>query len=363
MAFSDWLIIGALGMFVKKRLARTAEEREQREREYRQYEEERKKSEAESARRDDVDAKRKNTPCKFNDGITYEDFSEIAHRTKKRIKRIKEITISGAVIYCTVESQTGYSDWNFRVDFNDWGHVTGTYWKCTENFDSLIPKHFGDMVSGDIHQMLRDRNIWLPEFSDYVDDNKELGTPSGLSYFQKVGFFKKVFSQEQQLVANVDSQDLIGEHIYLVASMLKNNGFKNIKSIPVKDVGRNSNKYIFEVEQVVINGVSFFENGDSFTESSEVIITYHTKQEIAIPYAMSFFKKKNYIAVGDQLQDMGFSNIYERKIKDLVTGWITKDGSVGQVLVKIDGQEVPMDKNRPYDFDTEIVITYHTFSK
>lgn len=334
MAFSDWLIIGALGMFVKKGLASAAEEREQREREYRQFEEERQKSEAESARRDDVDAKRKYTPCKFKDGITYEDFSEIANRAQKRIKRIKEINISGAVIYCAVESQTGYSDWDFRVDFNDWGHVTGTYWKRTENYDSNIPKHFGDMVSGDIHQLLRDRNIKLPEFSDYVDDNKELGTSSGLSYFQKVGFFKKVFSQEQQVVANVDSQDLLGEHIYMVISMLKSNGFKNIKSIPIKDVGKHSDKYIFEVEQVVVNGVSFFEIGDSFAESSEIIITYHVKQEITVPYAMNFFKKKHYITVGDQLQDMGFSNIYERKIKDLVTGWITKDGLLAMYLLR-----------------------------
>ena len=363
MAFSDWLIIGALGMLVKKGIANAEEEKEQREREYRQYEEECQRRKAESTRRHDVEAKRKNIPCRFRDGITYEDFSEIAHKAGKRIKRIKEVTISGAVIYCTVESQTGYSDWDFYVDFNNWGHVTGTYWKRTENNDSNIPKHFGDMVSGDIYQMLRDRNIRLPEFSDYVDANKELGTPLGLSYSQKVGFFKKVFTKEQRVIANVDSQDLLGEHAYLVVSMLKSNGFKNIKSIPIKDVGQNSNKYIFEVEQVVINGVSFFEIGDSFAESSEIIITYHIKQEISIPHTMNFFKKKNYIMVGDQLQDMGFSNIYEREIKDLVTGWITKDGSVEQVLVKIDGQELPIAKNRPYDFDTEIIIVYHTFSK
>lgn len=352
MTFSDWLIIGAFGMFVKKRLADVAEE-----------EKERKKCEVELARQGDVDEKRKNTPCEFKDGITYKEFLKIAHKAEKCIKRIKEVTISGTVIYCTVESQSGCSDWDFCVDFNDWGHVTGTYWKCTENYDSNIPKHFGDMVSGDIHQMLRDRNISLPKFSEYVDDNKELGTPSGLSYLQKNSFFKRVFSQEQQIVTKIDSQDLLGEHIYLVVSMLKSSGFKNIKSIPVKDVGLDSDKYIFEVEQVVINNVSFFESGDAFAESAEVIITYHTKKEIMVPYAMSFFKKKNYLTVGNQLQDMGFSNIYERKIKDLVTGWVTKDGAVEQVLVEIDAQEVSMNKNQSYDFDTKIVITYHTFSK
>lgn len=363
MDFSDWLAIGVVGLLIKKGLKNEAEEREQREEEYLQYEEKRQKCEAESARQDDIDAKRRNTLCKFKDGITYEDFSAIAHKAEKQMKRIKKVTISGVAIYCTVESQTGYSDWNFCVDFNDWGHITGTYWKNTENFDSNIPKHFGDMVSGDIHQMLRNRNIYLPGFSDYVNNNEDLGTASGLSYFQKAGFFQKLFSEEIQIATLFGSQNLVGEHIYLVVSILKDNGFKNVKSIPIKDVGENSNKYVFEVEQVVINGLSFFEAGDTFLESSEVIITYHMKQEIAIPYPMSFFRKKNYLAVGGQLKDMGFSNIYERKIKDLVTGWMTKDGSVERVLVNVEGKEVNMNKNRPYEFDTEIVITYHTFSK
>lgn len=39
MAFSDWMIIGALGMFIKKGLENVAEEKERRERECRQYEE------------------------------------------------------------------------------------------------------------------------------------------------------------------------------------------------------------------------------------------------------------------------------------------------------------------------------------
>lgn len=58
---------------------------------------------------------------------------------------------------------------------------------------------------------------------------------------------------------------------------------------------------------------------------------------------------------------MGFSNIYERKIKDLVAGWVIKDGDVEQVLVNMNGSEVPMNKNQLYEFDSEIVITYHTF--
>ncbi|MFR2438277.1 MAG: hypothetical protein ACLS8H_09730 [Ruminococcus sp.] len=55
------------------------------------------------------------------------------------------------------------------------------------------------------------------------------------------------------------------------------------------------------------------------------------------------------LKVGDELESMGFSNIYERKINDLVTGWIKKDGSVEEVLVEINDKEVPINKNQPYD--------------
>lgn len=316
-----------------------------------------------SSRTDDVYDKRMATPCKFADGISYEDFSNIAYQAAKKIKRIKDVTVSGTIIYCTVASQTGISDWDFRVDFNNWGHITGTYWKRSDNLDSNIPKVYGHMVSGEIHQLMSDRNIYLPDYSDYVDADEEIGTLSGLSYCKKTSFFKKVFSKGRYISSRFDSQKLLGEHAYLIVAMLKSNGFTNIKSIPIKDVTSNSNKYLFEVEQVVINGVSFFEEGDTFAEDVSVIITYHDKKEIAMPHQLNHFKRRNYIVVGDELQDMGFSNIYERKIKDLVTGWITKDGSVEQILVKLGNEEVPMQKDRLYEYDVEIIILYHTFNR
>lgn len=67
------------------------------------------------------------------------------------------------------------------------------------------------------------------------------------------------------------------------------------------------------------------------------------------------------LKVGDELESMGLSNIYERKINDLVTDWIKKDGSVEEVLVEINDKEVPINKNQLYEFDTKIIILYHTF--
>ena len=70
-------------------------------------------------------------------------------------------------------------------------------------------------------------------------------------------------------------------------------------------------------------------------------------------------KRGNYITVGDKLQDLGFTQIYERKIEDLIIGLVTKDGSVESVLV--DGDEnKPIEKNAMYDYDQKFVICYHT---
>ena len=67
------------------------------------------------------------------------------------------------------------------------------------------------------------------------------------------------------------------------------------------------------------------------------------------------------LKVGDELESMGFSNIYERKTNDLVTSWIKKNGSVEELLVEINDKEVPINKNQLYEFDTKIIILYHTF--
>lgn len=376
--WAEWLAIGLVGALIlndisnskKERAQQAAEEREYEERRKQveekrhQYEEERYLRELESQRKKDIEVERKKLICKFKDGISYDDFSSIVYMCAYSIKRIKNVVIRNAVVFCTVESQTGFSDWNFRLDFNNWGHITGTYWRHTENYDSSIPKHLGNMISGKIHQLYYDKNIYLPDFSDYIDENNTIGTPDGLSFSKREGFFKKRFTHKIQITSQYNSLDLLGEHIYLVISLLKNNGFQNIKSIPIKDVTTDttdSDKYIFEVEQIVINGISFFEEGDSFSENAEVIITYHSKLEITMPFSMNFFKKKNYIDVGDQLLNMGFTNIYEKKIRDLVTGLITKEGSVEQVLVKNETEVIPIIKNQLYEYDTEITITYHTF--
>lgn len=318
---------------------------------------------SENERIHSVNRKRKETPCFFKDGISREEFEKIARRIGKRLRRVKNITVEGPIIYCTAESQTGFTTWDFNVDFNDWGHVTGIYWTQTDNEDSSLPMHYAQMVSEAIHNYLSANGISLEDYSYYVNLNQDLDTSNGLAYQEKTGFFFGIFRRGTAFafIGN-DSEELLHEHLYPVISKIKANGFKNIKSVPIYDVNYHNNKYLFEVEQIIIGGTGFFRRGDSFPDTAEVIITYHDKQHIIMPFTEVDFKNTDHIYVRNCLQNSGFINIYERRIEDLITGWITKDGSVERVLVNA-GYEVPIVKGKSYQYDIKLVICYHTFKK
>ena len=86
--------------------------------------------------------------CDFDDGVTYEQFQELAEKAVDDIKgRRIEISIHGPIIEGLVWSNTNLSTWRFNVDFNDYGHITGNYWVWSENNQSAIPRVIGKTVS------------------------------------------------------------------------------------------------------------------------------------------------------------------------------------------------------------------------
>ncbi len=91
--------------------------------------------------------RRRATPCKFRDGISSSEFNRIARKSAKYIKRIINLSIDGPVVSGTVRSQSGTSEWDFSIDFNDYGHITGKYWLSTDNHDSNIPAKLAENIS------------------------------------------------------------------------------------------------------------------------------------------------------------------------------------------------------------------------
>ena len=49
-----------------------------------------------------------------------------------------------------VRSNSGLTTWSARVDFNDYGHLTGNYWLETDNTESVIPEHFANSMQAEI---------------------------------------------------------------------------------------------------------------------------------------------------------------------------------------------------------------------
>lgn len=171
---------------------------------------------------------------------------------------------------------------------------------------------------------------------------------------------KAFLFKRKRININYEPHDLLRKNYQLVKTLLQNCAFNNITCIPIKDIYTGSPYEIGEVEQIVINGSQYFTSDDMIPYDVEIIITYHEKKELAVPFSSRYCKKKNYTEIGDQLQDLGFTNIYERAIRDLSTGWIVKDGSIEKVVI---GNEDSFKKGAIYAYDTEIVIEYHTFKK
>ena len=107
----------------------------------------------------------------FNDNISEYDFIEIVERAKKGIKRLKKLYIDGTIVHGTVRTQSGLSEWHFQIDFNDYGHLTGTYWLSSDNDDSTIPEYVADIISSSIKNFSPKRMSY--NFNNRIIGNKQ----------------------------------------------------------------------------------------------------------------------------------------------------------------------------------------------
>ena len=77
-----------------------------------------------------------------------------------------------------------------------------------------------------------------------------------------------------------------------------------------------------------------------------------------IPFSSSEVKGRNYSEVVKQLEDAGFTNVETVPIRDLVTGILTRDGSVEKVTINGDAE---FTKNKDCEKSSKITIYFHTF--
>lgn len=108
------------------------------------------KSAKEEAEKQAEEERRCSIPIDYSKNISKETFEKIVFEETKRVKRITSTTINGPTIICSVISQSGISEWNFSIDFNDYGNLTGKYWVSSDNSDSQIPSLIAQNISDKI---------------------------------------------------------------------------------------------------------------------------------------------------------------------------------------------------------------------
>lgn len=91
--------------------------------------------------------RRKSIVCRFDEEISRDDFREMVEQSGKGIERIISLHAEDARVNGIVRSQSGISEWRFKIDFNDYGKLSGKYWIYSDNEDSRIPKVIADRIS------------------------------------------------------------------------------------------------------------------------------------------------------------------------------------------------------------------------
>lgn len=90
--------------------------------------------------------KRQPPPLSFDDGISQLEFASIVKEAAHRTPRVIAAKVEGMTAKIHYKSISGLTEWHAEVNFNDDGHLTGSYWISAEDPDSKVLSHFAREV-------------------------------------------------------------------------------------------------------------------------------------------------------------------------------------------------------------------------
>lgn len=154
--------------------------------------------------------------------------------------------------------------------------------------------------------------------------------------------------------------DIIGLNYEDAISTIKESGFTNVYAHAEYDLGIEDIKKEYIVTDVSIRGDSSFEDEDKYPYDARVELIYHVVKSIPIPVSAKDGRKMLCDELVSTLEEAGFVNITTEADRDLITGWITKEGSVEEISI---GGDTKFSQNASFRPDVEIVITYHAFKE
>ena len=191
-------------------------------------------------------------------------------------------------------------------------------------------------------------------------NNIQRNEEKGNSIVEKIKRIALLIFNGKKIKVGINSEDIIGKNVNEAVRIFKDKGFSNVEEQAIQDIYIDNVKKVGEVERVILDDkINFFEK-EMFPYDSKIIITYHTKKKIAFPFSSKQLHRRNHKELRKELEELGFTNIKEKAINDLITGWIVKDGSIEEVSVNYSNS---YKKGKVCEYDAEIVIKYHTFSK
>ena len=240
--------------------------------------------------------------------IDEDDFSKMVKFATRGIKRLNNIEIDEACVFGTVLSNSGLSEWKFKIDFNDRGEITGDYALYCENEDSSIPIFIADKIKKMIQNYphyegykywnINDRNLEIEKEKTkrneiYLKHKAEEEKRDNRFFFIVVGCFVLIYiimSGVWRLDDKIDTNKhkangdievgknydkLVGKNYKDVETYFKKLGFKDIVLKKHDDLIIGIINKDGEVEKISINGDTEFDS-DWYPKKSKIEITYHT---------------------------------------------------------------------------------------
>ena len=157
---------------------------------------------------------------------------------------------------------------------------------------------------------------------------------------------------------NYSDRNLKGEDYEEVVDKIKENGFTYVRTQEISDLDIQLISSDNKVTEIKIGWISSFEKDTNIPSNFPITVIYHSLKRIPVPMSSKEAKGSNYEIVVNAFKECGFIDVEIDEKKDIITGWLTKEGEVDSVLIGNTKKFSSEDEFKPNE---KVIVTYHTF--
>lgn len=289
---------------------------------------------------------------------------------------------SGPIVYGKVDYRSGLTEWCFKIDFNDYGHVTGNYWLSSDNDDAKIPSYIANNISAGIIEYKHNHKqpYYDKDQSNVYDAVRTYEKNHSNSEFKVL--LKKILRSETKIILGFvivgiialiwiyyeykkaipigySCDELIGREYTQVVQILNEEGFSNVSTDKISDLSIKDKDKDNVVTDVKMRFLADFDEDTTYPSDAAITVEYHTLELFEAPLSDRKIKGMNYAEVVKEFENAGFTNVSIKAEYDVITGWLKKDGEVESVI--INGDKIQTEAE--YRPDADVVVYYHTLRK